>query len=424
MADVSKLRANINGVFETYNVKDSVAREKAPVIVESSQGNPVTFEDGSDEYALRTLEVEFEPSQDLHGQDSPNPYNNYCPIIGRESLKVERTGKNLFDIAEYLEAGATEIVEEYPDTYTGYKQRFFFKNGGNCYTTPEAEGLIPRIPYGVLTISYYKYETGSDRVCFHYTDAEAWVSVSGVITTAGFISYTSSATRICDGVGLSTSQGPTAAFKMGMLQIEKGSSATEYARYNHQQADFAFEETIYGGKLNALAGILFRDWYCTVVDGVTRKATALTLMPDTSDFVNVRGKYRVTLIDLNNDIMYNTPSHFKCTHFKWNTYTARRLTNPDEITFATSGRIVYWFSSTFTTLDEFNNYLAEQNSNGTPVMLVYKRPASDVISIDSCKMNTVFGFNEIKSDAGTVSVDYAADTKLYISKKIAEAISP
>lgn len=47
-----------------------------------------------------------------------------------------------------------------------------------------------------------------------------------------------------------------------------------------------------------------------------------------------------------------------------------------------------------------------------------------MISIDSCEMNTVFGFNEIKSDAGTVSVDYAADTKLYISKKIAEAISP
>lgn len=34
-----------------------------------------------------------------------------------------------------------------------------------------------------------------------------------------------------------------------------------------------------------------------------------------------------------------------------------------------------------------------------------------------------FDYNTIYTDAGSVSVDYRADTKLYINKKIAEALA-
>ena len=52
MADISKLRANINGVFETFDVKDKLARENvenlsnalsAAQIVDSASGAIASF---------------------------------------------------------------------------------------------------------------------------------------------------------------------------------------------------------------------------------------------------------------------------------------------------------------------------------------------------------------------------------------------
>ena len=47
MADVSKLRANINGVFETYDVKDPVARQTAEAAAARAESLGLSVVDGA-----------------------------------------------------------------------------------------------------------------------------------------------------------------------------------------------------------------------------------------------------------------------------------------------------------------------------------------------------------------------------------------
>lgn len=63
----------------------------APAIIQEKSGNPIAITDGAD-CPIRKLKVIFEPIQDGSGDPSPD---NVRPFIKRESVTVERTGKNL-----------------------------------------------------------------------------------------------------------------------------------------------------------------------------------------------------------------------------------------------------------------------------------------------------------------------------------------
>ena len=70
--------------------------------------------------------------------------------------------------------------------------------------------------------------------------------------------------------------------------------------------------------------------------------------------------------------------------------------------------------------EAFNDYLAAQYDNGTPVELVYRLATPQTHQLTAPQILTLLGENHISSDADSVSVIYAADTKLYIAKILAE----
>lgn len=72
MADISKIKTP-NGT--TYDIVDREARRiiAASQIINSDSGAIVSFSDGADDIPFRSLSVDLEPIQDLHGYDHPWP---------------------------------------------------------------------------------------------------------------------------------------------------------------------------------------------------------------------------------------------------------------------------------------------------------------------------------------------------------------
>ena len=79
----------------------------APAIIQEKSGNPITITDAAN-CPIRKLKVLFEPIQEGSGDPSPD---NVRPISGRDSVTVERTGKNVtVQLGQTVYGGNAEII--------------------------------------------------------------------------------------------------------------------------------------------------------------------------------------------------------------------------------------------------------------------------------------------------------------------------
>lgn len=208
----------------------------------------------------KSLIVGMEPIQAGSGDPSPD---NIRPISGRTGVTVERTGKNLFNLSEYAKANWSKVSDaEYPDTYTGYKHEFYHLYGDPS-SNPDAKGLLGRrMPLGQVTISFYKYLSNNDAVYFHYVGDGNWTNHSGTFSTVGYVSFTSNANKICDGVAFDTIQGSTSKARFGALQIEIAAERTNYESYTGHTYPVTWQTaagTVYGGTVDLVSGVLTVD---------------------------------------------------------------------------------------------------------------------------------------------------------------------
>ena len=325
------------------------------------------------------------------------PYENICPISGWTGMEIQHTGENLFDQNEYLLADATKVEDaEYPDTYTGNKYRFYHLHG-DASDNPSATGLIPMKPYGQLTISYYKYYTPSDRIYFHYTDAEAWVNHTGNITTEGYKSYTSVPNRICDGVALDTSQGSTATFKIGALQIKVESEATEYEPYYGDIILTSWSDdvgTVYGGYVDLVKGELVVDWVHVLFSRSSRVIDSGTSDDGLRKWMTLRIAHNVPPYQItpNNGDDYGMFSIGNWRHsveagknraYVNSTYVYAVITTDIEDLTTAEGRTAY-----FDRLE----------TNNIPIEVVYKRATPLHYQLTPQQLLTLKGTNNIWSD--------------------------
>lgn len=328
------------------------------------------------------------------------PYENICPISGWTGANVTRCGKNLFDKTAY---------ENIYTTYD-YKDSSYF-----CKRIQ----LKPNTEY---TVSFTS--TGADSTCIILFNNIAHVNEWGFLdlrNASGSKTYTTDDTG-CLYIGSVNVDNDKYNDRMSVceIQIEEGSTATEYEPYQGQTYPIVFPEeagAIYGGYVDVGKGALNVEWVQYILDGTTQKASNLRQIPIDSDYTKIRGLYYVIIADFENSAPYNGGEYI-CSHFKWFGYSVRRTAIPDSIFYDSSKRQVCWVSSTFTTLEEFNQYLTDQYNNGTPVTLVYKNGYTTENPIPSVEIRTLLGINNIWSDTGNVSVTYRADSELYIDKQI------
>ena len=69
----------------------------------------------------------------------------------------------------------------------------------------------------------------------------------------------------------------------------------------------------------------------------------------------------------------------------------------------------------FTSVADLKAYIAEH-----PLQVIYKLATPQTYQLTPTEVRTILGGNTIYTDAGNVSVEYVADTKLYIDNKVAE----
>ena len=193
------------------------------------------------------------------GSSSYVPYENYCPISGRDGLNLTRTGKNQFDPETLTTARATESGGVYT-----------FSEGTIRTATKLFEVKNPNGQYSLR----YKMKTSTNStnlyIYFIYTDNTNSRDVSAKTANVwNDVVITSDPNKTIEGIYINQySSTKETAFKD--LQIELGSTATAYEEYNGQTYSATFPETVYGGTDEIVGGVGQGEWgYIASYNGET-----------------------------------------------------------------------------------------------------------------------------------------------------------
>ena len=169
---------------------------------------------------------------------------------------------------------------------------------------------------------------------------------------------------------------------------------------NHSDADMTnpttitidLGQTVYGGKLDVLSGVLTIDRYGMVVDGTNRK------------FVASGNYWRIS--------PYDYPA----------VKTVSGRTDPVSVYSDITNNVIFWGTAQNGTLlfTRATNWTGVINSvdelNALGITVVYELAEPIEVQLDAHTLNSLLGQNNIFADTGDCSVEYRADTRLYIEK--------
>ena len=365
-------------------------------------GSGTTFDvDADGQYTARIViysgqvcsNLTFEPMVRLSSiaDDTFAPYSNICPITGRTGLTVKAGGRNLLPKNTTLTPTMSNGI-----TFT-YNEDGSITANGTSTGSAMSRSVPFRVPYG----RYRK----SERTYVQYKDS-SWRTVAGG-------GYSSTVMEINEDFELSC----RINISNGMVQNNvtyypyiylESDTSTEYGPYVGASYPVTWESiagTVYGGTLDVVSGVLTVDSYFfePTANELTSAATnplrigirtpnrpkdhAFTEAPD--------GLYCNRLIPVMRQILRDVDDYGIAYDINVNRLQMRL---PDVASVA-----------------EAQAWLADN-----PLQIVYKLATPQTYQLTVAEVRTILGGNNIYTDAGEVSVEYIADTKMYIDNKIAE----
>ena len=264
-------------------------------------------------------------------KDTPTawePYENIRPIRGRDSVKVERCGENLLDVAQCRAAttgaayGLTVTVDD-----TGLIKVFGI---------PKINVDIPRATFRILF---------TNQVILTKKYKAKWFVVKGVINGITPIQNDKS-------IALQSPLSPNTSVDVQFrLVYYTGDEPTTYTPYIGQTNTLTLPEIVYGSEVDAVTGEGNENTKIITLDGNELK------------------------FSLYNNVFYNLPGHsapgisaqanIRCSHFDAKLIGANANY---EFCFIKKSDI----DSLFASADDLNAYLAAQYVAGTPVQIAYK----------------------------------------------------
>jgi hypothetical protein len=214
---------------------------------DEASGAIASFPDGSDDYPVVELTAAINAIQAGEGDPSPE---NVRPISGWTACKVTRTGKNLALLAESTKNDSQACT-------------YVFENNGINITAINKYGrasfIVPVKSGQQYTISFYGYGTANFKKVY-FNDSAEWLDSYGRISlTETRTKYTKTITATSDilFVGFyATNTGEDGNMIVEDFMVEVGDAATAYEAYNGTTYDIDFDQTIYGGTINATTGEL------------------------------------------------------------------------------------------------------------------------------------------------------------------------
>lgn len=383
-------------IIEKVSAIDTTLIDKAPAIMNTTESSPIaSFPDGAAGLPM-ALTVGIEPVQAGSGDPSPT---NVRPITGWTGCNVVRTGgKNLVDEASLVTTGITYSN----GVLTGTASAFHTAYGPN--------GTAIAVPHERLTLSLEAYtdaESGSTgyglSITVNYTDGTA-NSLRMPNATASFTAFalTTTAGKTPTSIGFTYSSIGSNTWHMRKLQVEAGTTATAYVPSTGSTTlPVAFPSsagTVYGGTLR-----IERDGSGTLtVDHgtMTRKLSTFAVQETLTNTIHYR--YASNFFDSlrpahnqNGNVCSIAPSEYSQadkTHF----YVG-----------VSTGRVDLWVPTSTDT------------STDVQIVITLATPL-DPITLTPGQVLSILGENRVWADCGDTSVEYAADTKLFIETRIAE----
>jgi hypothetical protein len=313
------------------------------------------------------VKASWEPMQEGTGTPSPE---NIRPIKGRDSVKVERCGENLLDIAQCSPAtpgaayGLTVTVDN-----TGLIRVFGI---------PKIDVDIPRATFRILF---------TNQVILTKKYMAKWFVVKGVINGITPIQNDKS-------IALQSPLSPNTSVDVQFrLVYYTGDEPTTYTPYNGQTNTLTLPETVYGGEVDAVSGEGHRTWRTITLTGeekfhIYAELFYLDLSKDSSFVVEKP--------------VYATAG--KSSHYNYYLYAK------DCIGVAGDGKSVVYspngkYPISDEGLQEWKSYLAAQYAAGTPVQVCYKLAEPVPFTATGAQhIPALAGVNTVLTDADSATV--------------------
>lgn len=357
-------------------------------------GNPVVCYPVAG-YALG-VKASWEPVQEGSGTPSPE---NIRPIKGRDSVKVERCGENLFKfpyststarrnglvITSQQDGGITVNGTATADTWHAINQNIEKRLPMN---TPMA---LSGCPAGGSTKTYYigLYLGGK------------WFSDSGNGNTD--VKFTTR--EIASRVEVSIIKGTVCNNLTFFPKIEVGTTITPYSKYQGSTNTLTLPETVYGGEVDAVTGDGKETWKTITLDGTEDWSFQTTNSPGKSGFV-----FQVPEIatpenpGIKGDIV--------CSQYP--TVTANdtyQCINGISVEAQEYHYFrIYNDTNAGGTINEWKHYLAAQHEAGTPVQVCYKLAEPVPFTATGAQaLPALAGLNTVLTDADSATVTGRAD---------------
>lgn len=343
-------------------------------------GNPVVCYP-VENYPLGVV-ASWEPVQEGRGEPSPD---NIRPIKGRDSVTVERCGRNLLNPAKY--EATTKTINGI--TFTRLDTGEVVVNGTATGTAIYV--LIKNFPYQI--------SLSTDR---------NWMIVSkNVISAQGLVSGVT-LVRPSDNTRLyvRVESGITVKNTVIQPQIEKSTTApTTYTPYIGSTNTLTLPETVYGGEVDAVSGEGQETWKMLTLDGTEEWDIEQT---------NTPGKFGFTfqVPEIATPTSPNITGSIVCNQYPTvsadDTYLCKNGISVE----AQEHKYFRIYNDTYAggTKDEWKAYLAAQYEAGTPVQVCYKLAEPVPFTATGAQaLPALAGLNTILTDADSATVTGRAD---------------
>lgn len=368
-------------------------------------------------YSGNTVDFTFYPMVRLSNTDATyEPYENVCPIEGKTAVTIKREGKNLLKYP-YAQTTRTTNGITFTDngdgsitaSGTATNNAYFYcfnRNGTKLYLKPGQYKLSDLSVFGDaftgVGINYTSSAGQETGVVFTSDATEASFEVTDYMSQNGI------------GVYIRVKKNAVLNNVLFRPMIRHVNANAEYEQYRADTYTVSLGQTVYGGMLNVTTGELTIDTVSETVDGSysgsygTVSTTAAN--PNGTLFIyRINQAYSAIVRD-----KAITSKHVNASATK----NAQTITKGEFVALPGSSGTVTNFcfvcpDESLTTIAQIRAYLAQH-----PFQLVHKLVTPITIQLTPTEVTALLGSNTITSDSGGVIVEYRADLKLYIDKRL------
>lgn len=379
--------------------------------IDSASGAVAAFPDGADDIPVRDLTVTIEAVQSGTGDPSPD---NVRPISGWTGANVTRTGKNLFQLGLVPSAKSGVTVTDIPDGYrlTATAAAGYIWARFRLLDAAKFAGKTLTVKGKVLVSA-----SQSTQISLHYRDtSDAPIQLISGAATNGYATATLTLPSDATGnvsVALYCTTSPAASIgdtaEWTELQLEIGSSATAYEPYQGDTYSIAFPAaagTVYGGTLDVTAGKLTVDR--VVITPATVSDGAYTF----------NARYCPWVTTAIGTVSQGSTMICNALPYKTTASNAAQATAPAFGRMNNGTMVLNPYGTMYDTIAEAraagNQFITDHS-----LTICYELAAPVVYDLTPTEVTTLLGTNIIWADCGESTVEYRADTALYVDKKIA-----